>query len=179
MMILAAAYKEGMDYSDTLGLYFLVNQQVINVTSTILYQPSPTPATIKLYNSTDTTTPITTATTATTDGSYSLAVPIAPQGTRYNLVVTKPGYLSYTIKNLALMDGEDIPTVDIRQLAGDDNGDGIVNAVDLTCLLSEFNREPEQFKEADIDGNGIVNAADLTYLLAGFNKRNVVVEKIQ
>jgi hypothetical protein len=84
-------------------------------------------------------------------------------------------YLSYTIKNLALMDGEDIPTIDIRQLAGDVNGDGIVNAVDLTCLLSEFNREPVNHKDADIDGNGIVNAADLTYLLAGFNKRTVIV----
>jgi hypothetical protein len=33
------------------------------------------------------------------------------------------------------------------------------------------------YKDADIDGNGIVNATDLTYLLAGFNKRDVVVEK--
>jgi hypothetical protein len=41
--------------------------------------------------------------------------------------------------------------------------------------LSEFNREPVNYKEADIDGNGIVNAADLTYLLAGFNKRAVIV----
>jgi hypothetical protein len=48
--------------------------------------------------------------------------------------------------------------------------------VDLTCLLSEFNRTPLIFREADIDGNGIVNAADLTYLLAGFNKRDVAVE---
>jgi hypothetical protein len=46
--------------------------------------------------------------------------------------------------------------------------------VDLTCLLSEFNRVPLNFPNADIDGNGIVNAADLTYLLAGFNKRNVI-----
>jgi hypothetical protein len=59
-------------------------------------------------------------------------------------------------------------------LAGDVNGDGIVNAVDLTQLLSEFNRAPPTLAAADIDGNGIVNAADLTYLLAGFNKRNVI-----
>ena len=56
------------------------------------------------------------------------------------------------------------------------NGDGVVNATDLTFLLSEFNRKPSNYPNADIDGNGIVNAADLTFLLAGFNKRNVVIE---
>ena len=65
--------------------------------------------------------------------------------------------------------------VDIRQWAGDVNGEGVVNAVDLTYLLSEFNRAPIIHMDADIDENGIVNAADLTYLLAGFNKRNVIV----
>ena len=47
----------------------------------------------------------------------------------------------------------------------------------LTYLLSEFNHEPVVHTNADIDGNGIVNAADLTFLLAGFNKRAVEVEK--
>jgi hypothetical protein len=79
------------------------------------------------------------------------------------------------IKNLDLADWEDVKTTDIRQLAGDVNGDGVVNAIDLAQLLSEFNREPTVFKDADIDGNGIVNAADLTCLLAGFNKRTVIV----
>jgi len=60
-------------------------------------------------------------------------------------------------------------------LAGDVNGDGIINAVDLAQLLSEFNRLPAVFEYADIDGNDIVNATDLTYLLAGFNRRDVVV----
>jgi hypothetical protein len=144
----------------------------MSVSGTVLYQTSFTSATVSLYNSTDELNPIVTTETGE-NGSYTLTVPIAPVGTLYKLVVTKPGYLSYTIKNLTLTEGEDIPTIDMRSLAGDVNGDGIVNAVDLTCLLSEFNREPVAFKEADIDGNGIVNAADLTYLLAGFNKRNV------
>jgi hypothetical protein len=34
------------------------------------------------------------------------------------------------------------------------------------------------FFDADIDGNGIVNAADLTYLLAGFNKRDVDIDML-
>jgi hypothetical protein len=62
-------------------------------------------------------------------------------------------------------------------MAGDVNGDGVVNAIDLTQFLSEFNRAPVKFLDADIDGNGIVNAIDLTYLLAGFNKMDVVIDK--
>jgi hypothetical protein len=139
----------------------------------ILYQPSPTPATVTLQGSTG--SPITTTTAK--DGSYALSIPTPQEGARYTLVVTKPGYLSYTVKNLDLANWEDEKTIDIRQLAGDVNGDGIVNAVDLTCLLSEFNQAPLKFAAADIDGNSIVNAADLTYLLAGFNKRDVVVDR--
>jgi hypothetical protein len=100
----------------------------------------------------------------------------AIDGTGYKLVVTKPGYLSYTIKNLTLKEGTAIETIDLRQLAGDVDGDGIVNVVDLAQLLSEFNRVPLNYEYADIDGNGIVNATDLAYLLAGFNKRNVIID---
>jgi hypothetical protein len=135
----------------------------------VLYQPSTKKATVKLYNSAGN---LMSTTTTATDGSFSFSV-IA--GSNFTLVVTKPGYLSYTIKNLSLADGLDIGNIDIRLLAGDINVDGIVNAIDLTFLLTEFNRAPRYYQNADIDGNGIVNAADLTYLLAGFNKRDVIV----
>jgi hypothetical protein len=143
------------------------------LTGAILYQPSPTPATITLLDSEG---DIAAYARTTDDGSYTLTLPIPQEGALLSLEVTKPGYLSYTVKNLDLADWDDEKTIDIRQLAGDVNGDGIVNAIDLTQLLSEFNREPLISENADIDGNGIVNAADLTYLLAGFNKRNVVVD---
>jgi hypothetical protein len=158
------------------GLYnwTFIAEAAFTHTGAILYQPSPLPAKIELYINGSGGPPIATATTGRDDGAYTLTIPTAPAGTRYTLVVTKPGYLSYTEKNLTLADLEEIKTIDIRQLAGDVNGDGIVNAVDLTLLLSEFNRKPVNFEKADIDGNGIVNAADLTYLLAGFNKRAVI-----
>jgi hypothetical protein len=154
--------------------YFKISVgNIILFAGEVLYQTSPTQANISLYNSEG----ICIANTGTaTDGSYTLSIPIQQEGERYTLVVTKLGYLSYTNRNLTLADLEELKTIDIRQLAGDVNGDGIVNAVDLTCLLSEFNRAPLIYTAADIDGNGIVNAADLTYLLAGFNKRNVVIE---
>ena len=138
----------------------------------ILYQTSQTPATVALfYSSGD---PAAEATTGE-DGFYVLNIPTPQEGGHFMLKVTKPGYLSYTINNLSQAGLAAIDELDIRPLAGDVNGDGIVNAVDLAQLLSEFNRTPLVFFEADIDGNGVVNATDLTYLLAGFNKRNIVI----
>ena len=55
---------------------------------------------------------------------------------------------------------------------GDTDGNGIVNAADLSILLGTFNKSGINITnpDADIDDNGIVNAADLSLLLANFNK---------
>ena len=111
------------------------------------------------------------------DGSYSLAVPVAasaPAAETYTLTVRQPGCLTYTERNLTVVAGQPIPTIDLRPLAGDINGDGVINSVDLTYLLSEFNKNPGTHPYADVNGDGIVNSVDLTYLLAGFNKKDVV-----
>ena len=139
----------------------------------VLYQTSPIPAQVKLYGGGK----LICSTATEADGSCTLS---ATAGAGYTLVITKPGYLSYTVTNLSLTAAEDIEaleTVDLRQMAGDIDGNGVVNATDLTYLLSEFNRDPVIYKYADIDSNGVVNATDLTYLLAGFNKHNVVEER--
>jgi hypothetical protein len=141
----------------------------------VVYQQSACFATVSLFDSSGKSVYIT---NTDADGAYTLAVPLVPAGTLYTLVVTKPGYLSYTVKNLSLGAGEHIEAIDISQLAGDINGDGIVNSIDLTYLLSEFNRAPQLYQYADINGDGLVNSVDLTYLLAGFNKRNVVIDML-
>ena len=175
---------------------------MITISGQILYQPSPRPAKVELLDSSG-ITQLGSAETAA-DGSYTLSLPTAPADTTYTLKITKPGYLSYTIQNFSLTPGERIETINISQLAGDVNGDGVINAEDLTSLLSVFNKPPgDNLQEADIDGNGIVNAVDLTYLafvslrlryalrlslkskilalplaylLAGFNKQDVVIQ---
>jgi len=162
------------EYARENDIPFIAFGATIKISGQILYQNSPRPATITLTTDAGVHDPIIVDTAA--DGYYSLTVPSAPAGTTYTLKVTKPGYLSYTIKNLTFSAGEHLPEIDLHQLAGDVNGDGIVNSIDLTYLLSEFNRAPLQYPNADIDGNGLVNSVDLTYLLAGFNKRDVVVE---
>ena len=153
------------------ALILRFEQPLVTYTGAIRYQESSIRALVTLCDS-DGDAAATEYTNV--DGTYTLTIPAPQEGARYTLIVTKPGYLSYTIRNLSLAGSTVMETVDIHQLAGDVNGDGIINAVDLAQLLSEFNRDPLNFKEADIDGNGVVNATDLTYLLAGFNKRNVI-----
>ena len=138
----------------------------------ILYQPSPRPARVELYNSAG--TQVAFADTAA-DGAYTL---IAPAGAGYTLVITKPGYLSYTIKNLTLREGEELETIDMHQMGGDINGDGYINSEDLVCLISEYGGAPVNYPLADIDGDGLVNSVDLTCLLAGYGRWNVVVERL-
>ncbi|MSQ90535.1 MAG: hypothetical protein EXS01_03960 [Phycisphaerales bacterium] len=51
-----------------------------------------------------------------------------------------------------------------RALAGDINGDGFVDGLDLTTLLSGWGSSGD----ADIDGNGVVDGADLATLLSNW-----------
>ena len=140
----------------------------ITASGSLLFQASSKPAAIELYGSSNN---LLLSETVTVSGAYTLTAPVSDS---YTLVVTKPGYLKYTIQNLTLAAGEVIPTIDLRQMAGDIDGDGVINATDLTYLLSEFNHAADTYPNADLDGNGVVNATDLTYLLAGFNKHDVV-----
>jgi hypothetical protein len=168
-----------MDSPVVEGKIEIKQPEVLSAQRYIAYQPSPVPANVALYE--DSTGDLVANATTAADGAYMLDLPDTQQYgasnvVRYTLVVTKLGYLTYTVKNLSLEDLQETEIIDIQRLAGDVNGDGVINALDLTCLLSEFNRAPLLYPGADIDGNGTVNAADLTYLLAGFNKRDIVIE---
>ena len=97
----------------------------------------------------------------------------------YELIITKNGHTGFTLTNVVVGDTDVDLTVDSRPevqtinlYGGDINGDGVVNAEDLTYLLAQFNKPPNAEYNADIDGNGVVNAVDLAYLLAWFNKQN-------
>lgn len=51
---------------------------------------------------------------------------------------------------------------------GDANGDGVVNAADLSVLLSQFGTGVSPGSGADFNGDGQVNSADLSVLLGSF-----------
>ena len=141
----------------------------VMITGKVLYQASATKAIVSLYDSAGA---LVVVVPTADDGAYALT---AHTGMGYTLTVTKPGYLSYTIKNLTIADGLIITAIDIRQMAGDVNGDGEVDLIDLTCMLSEFNKAPLKYPNADINADGIVDAVDLTCLLAGLDKQSVEI----
>ena len=96
----------------------------------------------------------------------------------YDLVVTKPGHLSYTVKgvvvgdaaiNLTAMTGKPYSTITL--LCGDIDGNGFINSTDLGIILKGQNYGKSTAtagdKAADLDGNGFINSTDLGIVLQG------------
>ena len=148
----------------------ILTEGIAMVSGVVNYQSSTVPATVSLYDKNEN---LVVTTETANDGSYTLS---APEGNGYTLIVTKPGYLSYTIKNLSIIDGQNIAIVDLTVLGGDINGDGLVDATDLTLFLSSYNTGVASvlYPFTDLNGDGIVDATDLTIFLAGYNKSNIV-----
>ena len=106
--------------------------------------------------------------------SFSIST-VAP-GT-YDLVVTKPGHLPYTVKGIAVKDTaidltkhSNAAISTITLLCGDINGDGWVNSTDLGEILQGQNYGKQTTvagvnKKADLNGDGWVNSTDLGIVL--------------
>ena len=112
----------------------------------------------------------------------SFSFPAVAPGT-YDLVVTKPGHLTYTVKGVVVGDGP----LDLTQhtnaaistmtlLCGDIDGNEKVNAADLNIVwnAANFNKAVVDANNqlTDVNGDGKVNAADLNIVwnAANFNK---------
>ena len=122
-----------------------------------------------------------TATTATSSGSgqeeQNFSFPAVAAGT-YDLVVTKPGHLSYTVKGVVVGDGpldltkhSNAAISTITLLCGDIDGNGFINSTDLGIILKGQNYGKSTAtagdKAADLDGNGFINSTDLGIVLQG------------
>ena len=121
-----------------------------------------------------------TVTTATSSGSgqqkQTFTFPAVTKGT-YDLVVTKPGHLKYTVKNvtvgnapLDLTKHSNAAISTITLLCGDINGDGWINSTDLGEILQGQNYGKQTTvagvnKKADLNGDGWVNSTDLGIVL--------------
>ena len=101
----------------------------------------------------------------------------------YDLVVTKAAHLTYTIKNVVVGDTPLDLTWDsnaaistMTLLAGDVNGDGLINTSDLNIVwdAANFNKAIADAanKLTDINGDGSINTSDLNTVwdAANFNK---------
>ena len=104
--------------------------------------------------------------------TQSFSFPAVAAGT-YDLVVTKPGHLSYTVKNVVVGDTDlDLTTLTgkaystITLLCGDINGDGSINEDDVSIIryANNINKSTAvaDNKLADINGDGSVNEDDVS-----------------
>lgn len=143
------------------------------VTGSVAFQTSNVGATIKIYDALGNEV---VSGETTTEGAFSIEG--VPTGEEFSLVVSKPGYCTYTLSNMTIEDAMELSEISIVNLAGDLDGDGYVNGYDLTNLLSDFNKGGSDIgmETADLDGDGYVNGYDLTYMLSSFNNGNVVVD---
>ena len=96
----------------------------------------------------------------------------------YDLVVTKPGHLSYTVKGIVVGDTpldltkhSNAAISTITLLCGDIDGNGFINSTDLGIILKGQNYGKSTAtagdKAADLDGNGFINSTDLGIVLQG------------
>ena len=96
----------------------------------------------------------------------------------YDLVVTKPGHLTYTVKGVVVGDGpldltkhSNAAISTITLLCGDIDGNGFINSTDLGIILKGQNYGKSTAtagdKAADLDGNGFINSTDLGIVLQG------------
>ena len=96
----------------------------------------------------------------------------------YDLVVTKPGHLTYTVKNVKVGDTDldltkhsNAAIRTITLLCGDIDGNGFINSTDLGIILKGQNYGKSTAtagdKAADLDGNGFINSTDLGIVLQG------------
>lgn len=98
---------------------------------------------------------------------------------KYDLVVVKPGHLSYTVTGVVVGDAAlDLAThtnaaiSTITLLAGDVNGDGKINLTDLSIFKNNFGKTGSAVTNllADITGDGKINLLDLGVFKNNFGK---------
>ena len=103
---------------------------------------------------------------------------------KYDLVVVKPGHLSYTVKNVEVGDTAlDLTTHSnaaistITLLAGDVNGDGKINLTDLSIFKNNFGKTGSAVTNllADITGDGKTNLLDLGVLKNSFGRTPIKI----
>ena len=107
----------------------------------------------------------------------NFSFPAVAAGT-YDLVVTKDGHLTYTVKGV-VVEGTAIDLTEhsnaaistITLLCGDIDGNGFINSTDLGIILKGQNYGKSTAtagdKAADLDGNGFINSTDLGIVLQG------------
>jgi hypothetical protein len=149
----------------------------------IWYEPVTTAATTTMTTTTTTTTTSTTTTT-TTSSTTSTTTTTKPRTTT-TTTVTKPKTTTTTkLTTTTVTTTVPVTTTTVPQppkaKLGDVDGDGKVNAVDASYILSEYaststghkpSFDPEKRRSADVNGDGAVNAVDASIVLSYYAYR--------
>ena len=101
------------------------------------------------------------------DGSFRVAV---SEGT-FDVTVKQPGYLTHTVKNITA-NGADVELGVITLLAGDTNGDDMINIMDMAAFRQNFGKSGDAVTNAftDTNGDGMVNIMDMGTFRKNFGK---------
>jgi hypothetical protein len=100
------------------------------------------------------------------DGSFSLEV---EEGT-FDLVITTPGALTYTVKGVKVDGALTLPAIEI--IWGDTNGDDMINIMDMAAFRQDFGKDSDTVTNAftDVNGDGMVNIMDMGTFRKHFGK---------
>ena len=107
-------------------------------------------------------------TTVTTgaDGRYSFST----TGGSHSIKFTRDSYLWKSVTVTAVAGSTTtVPTVTL--LAGDINGDGVIDILDLSVVGSQFGSSSPSPAAADVNGDGIVDIVDFVLLAKNFGAR--------
>ena len=176
----SSSHEEVTDGSTVMlgGIDLPVKSKGVSVSGKVKSYNPNNPTTVKLLqNGTEKYSTTIAAATGSGQVAQSFSFDAVAKGT-YDLVVTKPGHLSYTVKGVVVGDGpldltkhSNAAISTITLLCGDIDGNGFINSTDLGIILKGQNYGKSTAtagdKAADLDGNGFINSTDLGIVLQG------------
>lgn len=182
----AETYIDTLPEVGVLAMYQTPDTSTINVSvsgKVVSYNPGNTTTIQLMQNGTKMHETTIAKTTGSGQVPQSFSFPAVAKGT-YDLVVTKPGHLTYTVKNVKV-EGTDLDLTkhsnaairNITLLAGDVNGDGLIDVGDLSTVWNGANYNKSvaaaSDKAADLNGDGLVDVGDLNIVwnAAHYNKK--------
>ena len=162
--------------TDSCSPFVLARKAGVSVKGKVVSCNGNNDFTVTLYKAGSDTvvgTPLTVSGNGTVGSTeQEFTIPNVAPGT-YDLVVSKPGHLKYTVKNVEVGNTDldltaltDKPYSTITLLCGDLNGDGIINEDDLNIIWLPANYLKKADDSgvnalADVNGDGIINEDDL------------------
>ncbi|MPM77639.1 hypothetical protein SDC9_124646 [bioreactor metagenome] len=87
------------------------------------------------------------------------------------MVATAQSHARYTKNNISSVE-LDISGITGNLLSGDIDGNDVIEFLDLSAILSNYNQVKTD--PADVDGNGVIEFLDLSAVLSNYNKNAVV-----